>query len=295
MFWRNRSFVSRLGLIFTIALAMWGLGTGRGSDHDDTPQLKSIGRHDARITDLYAFRRGDKLVLVLCTNPAVPSGVTEYLFPSDLTLRLFIDNNSKVRFNRPDDLAEFGGTIMSPRQVKEDIVLEVTFDEEGSPQLRLKGLPRNARKQISFFAGLRDDPFIRGPRIGRNVAAIVIELPLALVLAEQPTLLIWATSQVPEISGPMADMGGRALRSQFAENLAMNTMPPKEQMDAMGMQPDVIIFNTARPDAFPNGRELTDDVVDLVGDSRVLSNDNPFPSTNDAPFLEQFPYLASPH
>lgn len=294
MFWRNRSFVSWFGVMATVAVVMCGWSTVRGSDHDDTPQLKTIGRHDARITDLYAFRRGDKLVLVLCTNPAVPSGVTEYLFPSDLTLRLFVDSNSKVRFNRPDDLAEFGGTIMSPRQVKEDIVFEVTFDEEGSPQLKLKGLPRNARKQIAFFAGLRDDPFIRGPRIGRNVAAIVIELPLALVLAEQPTLLIWATSQVPEISGPMADMGGRSLRSQFAENMALNTMPPKEQLDAMGVPPDVIIFNTSRPVIFPNGRELTDDVVDLVGDSRVLSTDSPFPSQNDVSFLQQFPYLAPP-
>jgi hypothetical protein len=41
---------------------MWGLGTGHGSDHDDTPQLKIIRRHDARITDLCAFRWGDKLV-----------------------------------------------------------------------------------------------------------------------------------------------------------------------------------------------------------------------------------------
>ena len=285
-------FLALTGVIALTWVAGW---TALGSDHDDTPQLKEVGRHDARITDLYAFRRGDNLVLVLCTNPAIPGEVTEYLFPSDLTLRIFIDNNSKVRFDNPDDLKEFGGTIMHPQNIKEDIVFEITFDEESLPQLSLKGLPREARKHIRLFSGLRDDPFIRGPRIGRNVAAVVIELPLLFVLRGRPTLLIWATSQVPEISGPIADMGGRALRSQFAENLAMNTMPPRDQMDAMGVQPDVIIYNLLRPAAFPNGRELTDDVVDLVGDPRPLSNDSPFPSENDVPFLPSFPYLAPPH
>jgi hypothetical protein len=289
---RFNRFLAVMGVMALTLVAGW---TALGSDHDDTPQLKEVGRHDARITDLYAFRRGDNLVLVLCTNPAIPSEVTEYLFPSDLTLRIFIDNNSKVRFDNPDDLMEFGGTIMHPQIIKEDIVFEVTFDEESSPQLSLKGLPRQARKDIRFFAGLRDDPFIRGPRIGRNVAAVVIELPLLFVLRGRPNLLIWATSQVPEISGPIADMGGRALRSQFAENLAMNTMPPRDQMEAMGVQPDVIIYDVLRPAAFPNGRELTDDVVDLVGDPRPLSNDYPFPSENDVPFLSSFPYLAPPH
>ena len=284
-----------LALIGVMALTFVAGWTAFGSDHDDTPQLKEVGRHDARITDLYAFRRGDNLVLVLCTNPAIPGGVTEYLFPSDLTLRIFIDSNNKVRFNNPYDLMEFGGTIMHPKNIKEDIVFEVTFDEESSPQLNLKGLPHGARKHIRFFAGLRDDPFIRGPRIGRNVAAVVIELPLLFVLKGHPTLLIWATSQVPDISGPIADLGGRALRSQFAENLALNTMPPRDQMEALGVQPDVIIYDVSRPAAFPNGRELTDDVVDLVGDPRVLSNDSPYPSENDVPFLKRFPYLAPPH
>jgi len=265
------------------------------SDHDDTPQLKAISRHDARITDLHAFRRGLNLVLVLCTNPAIPKDVTEYLFPSDLTLRIFIDTNSKVRFNDPHDLMEFGGTIMSPKKIKEDIVFEITFDEDGSPLLRLEGLSRKAKRDIKFFAGLRDDPFIRGPRIGRNVAAIVIELPLSFVLEEHTTLLIWATSQIPEISGPIADLAGRALRSQFAENLALNTMPPRDHAAILGVNPDVIIYDITRPAAFPNGRKLTDDVVDLVGDPRVLINDSPFPSKNDVPFLPWFPYLAPPH
>ena len=64
---------------------------------------------------------------------------------------------------------------------------------------------------------------------------------------------------------------------------------------AVAGQPDVMIFDTSRAAEFPNGRALEDDVVDLVGDPRVLANDQPFPDENDLPFLDTFPYLAPPH
>ena len=55
----------------------------------------------------------------------------------------------------------------------------------------------------------------------------------------------------------------------------------------MDVPPSVMIYDTWRPAAFPNGRELVDDVVDLVGEPGTLAN--------DAPFLAEFPYLAPPH
>jgi hypothetical protein len=79
------------------------------------------------------------------------------------------------------------------------------------------------------------------------------------------------------------------------EMLDLNKMPPREHRGTMGVAPDVLIFDTTRPAAFPNGRDLVDDVVDLVGDARLLANDSPHPSTNDVPFLLGFPYLAPPH
>jgi len=82
----------------------------------------------------------------------------------------------------------------------------------------------------------------------------------------------------------------------FKDNDAMNTLHPRKHFQNLGDPPDVIIFDTSLPAAFPNGRELTDDVVDLVGDTRVLANDGPpFPKKNDVPFLDVFPYLAPPH
>ena len=148
---------------------------------------------------------------------------------------------------------------------------------------------------MRMFTGLRDDPFVRGPRIGRNVASVVIDVPLDAVLGSSSAILVWATSRVPDVHGPISEHAGRALRSQFAESLALNELRPREHYTLLGLRPDVIIYDTSLPAVFPNGRELGDDVVNAVGDSRVLGTDSPFPSANDVPFLAGFPYLAPPH
>jgi hypothetical protein len=264
------------------------------SDHDDTPLLKEIPRHDARITDLHVFTVGDRLVIALATDPTIPPGLTSYEYARDLHLWINIDTDSDVGFDDGEDLAVFGGTILRPERIRPEIMLHVSF-ERGVPRLRTKGLSRAGRAALLFFAGLRDDPFIRGPRIGRNVAAVVFEVPLSEVLEDQSTILVWARSRVRDVKGPIADLGARSLRSQLAPNLALNTLAPRLHLKKLGMTPDVIIYDTSRPAAFPNGRSLTDDVVDLVADPGVLSNDQPFPAANDKPFLGVFPYLAPPH
>lgn len=100
---------------------------------------------------------------------------------------------------------------------------------------------------------------------------------------------------MPSALGPVGDLGGRSLRSQLTENLALNDFSPAEHFTVLGVRPDVVIFDTTRPAGFPNGRALDDDVVDLVGDARILATDAPFPSANDRSFLAVFPYLAEPH
>ena len=268
----------------------------RGSDHDDTPLLKTMVRHDSRITDLHVFTRGSNLVLAVCLDPTVPATSTSYTFKSDLTVQVQIDSRRKVSFDDPQTLRTYGGTVREPEKIRPDIVFEVTFDADGQAHLDAQGLAPSAPSQIQFFTGLRDDPFIRGPRIGRNVAALVIELPIHWVLRGQNRpILVWATSQVGDIVGPLQEHAGRALRSQFVENDPINTRTPAEHAFMLGVVPDVVILDSARPVAFPNGRELADDVVDLVGEPRVLSSDAPFPAANDVPFLDVFPYLAPPH
>jgi hypothetical protein len=275
-----------------IAVSMLGGGAAHASDHDDTPLLKSVGRHDARITDLFAFIRGEKLVLIVATNPAIPVGVTQYLFPDDLSISIFIDTHSRVDFSDPVALATYGGTVRRPEKIRENVVFTVSF-VGGVAHLETRGLEGHEGHEAE--RDQRDHPFIRGPRIGRNVAAVVIEVPLEDVAEEHRPLLVWAATKVPEVDGDIADLGARSLRSQLAENLALNDLHPSLHQRQLGVPPDVVILDPSRPVAFPNGRELVDDVVDLVGDARILTTDAPFPSQNDVPFLTAFPYLAPPH
>lgn len=275
----------------TVLLA--ACGSALASDHSDAPSMGTVLRQDANLTDLHAFVKGGNLVVSLCSNPAIPKSAINYVFPSDVTFEINIDTHSAVL---PEDNS-LGGTILDPDKVRQDVTVRVRFREDGSPRVQV--LAHNAQMSrvevANFFAGLRDDPFIRGPRQGRNVGAIVVELPLADLTTTQSTLLIWGTSKVAEFDGPFQDLAGRSLRSMMPENSDMNTMSPRHQKSVMGVMPDVMIFDTLRPAFFPNGRALEDDVIDMVGDARVLGNDAPFPTTNDLPFLPEFPYLAPPH
>ena len=300
---RRQTFRCTLVLALTALSAIWCAApdAARASDHGDTPQLISTGRHDARITDLFAFTRGNRLVLILNTNPAIPANVTTYQWPSDLKLQIAIDNHSEVTFENTKANQAYGGSIASPRGIFEDIRFNIDFPG-GTPRLKVKGLKNGGARQIKLFAGLRDDPFIRGPQIGKNIAAIVIELPLSAVLGDSSTILLWGTARVGDASGPIVEMVGRSLRSQLPENLTLNGLHPRLHRLKLGMVPDVMIYNTSARADFPNGRELTDDVIDYVagidpgaGAQNVLNTDAPFPSANDKPFLSTFPYLAEPH
>jgi hypothetical protein len=280
-----------LGLTALLAPSSWLAA----ADHGDTPVLGSLGRSDAQITDVFAFLRGENLVLILCTNPAIPPTVTNYTFAPDLTATFHIDHHSRVSRDNPVDLAQFGGTIVQPNAVAANVTFQVKFDD-GQPSLHTTGIADKYRSRITLFTGLRDDPFIRKPRAGRNVAAIAIELPVAAVLRQQNDLLIWATTKVPDLEGPISEHGGRALRSMFNES--MNSRRPSDHWRVLEKTPDVMILDMLHASGYPNGREPSDDVIDLVSDipGGTLPGEGPeFPTANDVPFLLTFPYLAPPH
>jgi hypothetical protein len=286
---RNR--VALAGACFAGLLSGWTYG----SDHADTQILIDAGRHDARITDLHVFMRGTRIVFAVSVNPNIPLGQGTYAFTTDVEFAINIDNDCPVTFDNPGDLTIYGGTIPVPEDIQEDIVIKVRFDANGEPLLTLSGLPAGEENRIENWAGIRDDPFIRGPRQGFNVGSFVLEMPVADILGSQSTILVWASSAVDSLPDPFQDMVGRSLRSQLMPNLAMNTLHPNQHLAHLGLVPDVMIYDTSIPAAYPNGRELADDVVDLVGVPGVLATDAPFPDANDVPFLAQFPYLAPPH
>jgi hypothetical protein len=71
--------------------------------------------------------------------------------------------------------------------------------------------------------------------------------------------------------------------------------------------PDTIKYDPAQPTSYPNGRALTDPVVDITLAAVLLDLGVPEqpldlfaslplnPPANDVPFQEEFPYLAAPH
>lgn len=290
----RRDRFTRICVIYLAASLLFALAA-EASDHSDAPQAHGVTRQDANLTDLYAFVVGPNLVLALATNPAIPPTAASYVFPSDVTFEIHIDVDSPVG---PSDPCDYGGTVLEPDAIRPDLSFRIRFDEGGAVNLQriVRGAVAGDPAIAGFFAGLRDDPFIRTPRKGRNVAAIVLEVPLESLAPQPGPLLIWATSRVEEFGGPFQDLAGRALRSMFPEQQIMDSLPPRKHERFAGLRPDVMIYDLSRPAAFPNGRALADDVVDLVCDSRVADADGPdFPTANDLPFLASFPYLAPPH
>ncbi len=72
----------------------------------------------------------------------------------------------------------------------------------------------------------------------------------------------------------------------------------------MGLFPDSVLVTVASPPGFPNGRKLSDPVMDRLLSLMLLDQDeHPLdffvgmlnPVANDVPFLDEFPYLGEPH
>lgn len=228
---------------------------------------------------------------------------------------------------------------------------------------------------VQTFSGMRDDPFIRLPQQGRNIAAMAVELPQSLFThGRQQVLLSWGTSKVNTVVGDSSEVAGRSFATMFTPeqnsvvdatgvtHLTLNALHPSQHVAALEAReaaapavgtanrnlfllpcqtafqtstspttpvtlgfecapgtrmlkaPDVMIFNTANAQNFPNGRELTNDQIDSIAtfDPRVENvrrsemsvaagavdrQGDPFvlnPSANDVDHDTDFPYLGLP-
>jgi hypothetical protein len=185
-----------------------------------------------------------------------------------------------------------------------------------------------------FFAGWRSDPFFFDPLgaldgfrfsgkdnfLDKDVCGIVLEVPNA-VFGTGP-VGIWA--RILDSTGGnwvQADRGGLPAQSIFltgdSQGEYMAGEPhedgrfvpifahalehaggytPSEAHDvASTLLPDVLRFETNRPAGFPNGRKLTDDVIDQF--LSKLTNGNVLADClgHHRDLLEEFPYLGPPH
>lgn len=157
----------------------------------------------------------------------------------------------------------------------------------------------------------------------RNVFGMVLEVPNA-ALGSAELLRLWARTMAP-VHGNVAqvDSAGRpgvaaVFNRTDADRAAFNEAPPMDQRDRFGARfvaaframgysaveagdltrgflPDVLVYDPSDPGGYPNGRRLTDDVIDLmvamVTKGRVTT-DGVGPHTD---LLDEFPYLGAPH
>jgi hypothetical protein len=280
------------------------------SDHTDTPLHVDTGRDDARITDFWAWVQNGRLIMILGINPFLPAEVREYVFPTDVTYSFLIDRNSKVSFDDPLLNVAFGGRVVNPTGIREDLSFNVTFDRRNNPRIDINSRSlsecQRIRERMRVFTGLRAEAFIFAPFIKNNIGAIVIDVPLADIKKDNDKLLLWTTSSVDEFEGPFQEQAGRTLYSQFTEQLGLNFIHPSQHQAALGLNPGVLILNTAAPSGFPNGRLLEDDTVNQVAalpapfaDARAFNDEiamSGFSATIDdiAPLPGVFPWLARP-
>ncbi|HEY6402352.1 MAG TPA: hypothetical protein VI479_13140 [Blastocatellia bacterium] len=249
--------------------------------------------------------------MILGINPFLPSEVRQYVFPTDVTYSFFIDRDSSVNFNDPTLNAAFGGTVARPANIREDVAFNITFNRSNEPQVQIQGASfieeQRIRRRMRVFTGLRAEAFIFAPFVNNNIAAIVIDVPLADIKKSNDTLLLWSASKVDAFAGSFQELAGRTLYSQFDEKLALNFIHPSQHRAALGLNPDLVILNTSAPSGFPNGRPLGDDIVDLVAalpapfnDARAFDLEFNLAGfhanlSDMAPLPGVFPYLANPN
>ena len=292
----------RSGAIATILTAALLLlpAAGTASDHADPLALTTL---EAGITGLFAFPKGDDLVVILTvrrglTSPA-PYPLDEYEYT------IFMDLTSKVLFGNAEDVARYGGTVKEPAGIAHDVAIRFRLDNNAKLQ---EGFPDYAGKttlahyeRFPVAVGVYDDPFIFPRFFEKNVIAMALSIPFSSFPGNQQDMLLWATTTK---NGKLIDHVGRSNRTQLGRLDFLNTLHPSEHVAAIEKRhqrgnsvqeglthlmghflpvggisglftyvlqvrdydnhPDVMIFTTRRPAGFPNGRRLEDDVAGLT-------------------------------
>ena len=115
---------------------------------------------------------------------------------------------------------------------------------------------------------------------------------------------------VPEIIAHLTTLHNALDDDLIAAGLTPATVQEAAAQGAPLVVPDVITVDTNAPSGFPNGRRLTDTVIDItlavllldvngLGDSNgphpVTALVGVNPTANDEAFSTTFPYLAQPH
>ncbi len=351
--------------IALIAVALVMAGSARGADHRDSPGAEADKTAD--ITDVYAFRSGDNLVIALGANGlTAPADNLSANFSNDVTYTIHVDKDSNlatdeatvnVNFSGSGDQQKFTVTGLGD-PITGDVTPPSTAPSAPAPKITTAG-------PIKVFAGQRDDAFffdltafkkfVAGPYVpaqglraqadlppadtfkSTNVSYIVIELPITAVTDQANsvtgTIAAWASTSrasgqvdrmaIPAINTALIPSGQkdnfnkaspandvtafRATAQASVEGLRgavdpvlggpgsggpLGNLTPQQVAEAL--IPDVVTIDFSKPVQFPNGRQLTDDVIDAALGVVLNRTVGDAINANDKAFDSSFPYLAAP-
>jgi hypothetical protein len=176
---------------------------------------------------------------------------------------------------------------------------------------------------LAAFLGLNGRSFCDGHQTdffaGRNVSSIVLELPSSMLTADaaHPKIGVWASTNADATQ--IDRMGRPAINTVLnhgEEKNQFNAGDPVNDWSAFGTRfvteltalgaadptglahfllPDILTYDTSSSAGFPNGRQLSDDVIDtelsLITNGKITGDC----VANDSTFSNTFPYLGSPN
>lgn len=379
--------VGSLVLLLLMAVAFRDGSRSRAADHGDAP----LSAHDlgADLNDIYMFldpNDNARLILIMTVHGFIVPGENANfgIFDPAIRYRFELENTGDAK---PDSAIDVrfspriaSGGVPQPQTATINLPNGRTFTAPATNSSATADtspppvLTTDSQSNVTFFAGLADDPFFfdipafgrfnasiragapnpavfnrgRDTFAGYNTLAIALSMPLSLVRgnANQLGVIIESQRQTPRyynsrigeivsrgrwtnvdrMGNPAVNVVLVPFNQKNAHNAGstiddanrrfwpgiLDTLQNFYHTDATSiavfedlivkrgdfLRLDLTIPNTgSNPEAaFPNGRRLTDDVVDIL--NFLINNRQPLPDNangNDVPLRNVFPFLAPSH
>ena len=217
-----------------------------GSDHADPIDPFDQEREEGGLTDLFAFPKGDQLVLILCLRRHLVDSESKYL--EDYTYDINLDTKSTVksghdgycaegdkRLSVDEATARYGGCVAHPEDIDPTVTLRFRLNKDGS--IREVTSPSRPRESSTatiegkvevpgarFEGGVFDDPFIFPALLQHERLRHRDEPSPGCVRRPPKSFVIWATASKGK---RQIDHVGRSLRTQNPRFELLNTLAPK--------------------------------------------------------------------
>ncbi|TWD50661.1 hypothetical protein FB480_10652 [Agrobacterium vitis] len=322
----------RQGVLAGLIMACLGWANiANASDHADPSNLMGP---ESNITDLFFFPDGDRLVLIfnvrraLSTKP--PYDLTPYTYEVnlDLTTPVSFDNSAdvaryggtvtapaklhadakvRIRLNNDAglDLIDYEGLqntadIRTSFGVRDDPFNFPRFYGVNTISM-VMSLPRSAfpAGQKTFILwGTTAKDGMQIDHVGRSIRTQLPRFGFLNTIApnQQLPALIEHSMRTNDLYNFLKG------NKQWWSGALADLMETSFLLRKYDNQPDVMIYTDQFKVGYPNGRLLTDDVVAqtcatgdcLLMDLSFIEGGFPRSTTNDKPFLSEFPYLAEP-